>query len=319
MKKLFSTLICLLAVLCSASASYSFTYVTNSSTGTAKVIKCTGDVSGVIEIPEKTTISGKEYIVTAVEGNVFQKCKEITEIQLPNTITAIGGSAFAFCTNLTKINIPTSLEALAGNIFECCTSLTMVELPSNILRINQYAFKGCINLKTLVIYNSTSVVQYNNGILIGCNKALQIYVMPSLLETYKSDSNWKSHNIVTLYTVNGLNSVSNGTVTADKPAYLPGSTAEFTITPKANYKISKVTINGKDVTSQVVNGLLSYSNVSQDITIAVTFEQYSYATPVKNITTTEQDLGKIYNLMGQEVDGDYKGIVISNGRKYLKR
>ncbi len=41
--------------------------------------------------------------------------------------------------------------------------------------------------------------------------------------------------------------------------------------------------------------------------------------PVENVEFTKDDSGKIYNLQGVEVGESYKGIVIKNGKKYIKR
>jgi hypothetical protein len=39
---------------------------------------------------------------------------------------------------------------------------------------------------------------------------------------------------------------------------------------------------------------------------------------IKTITAKESD-APVYNLRGQRVDNNYKGIVIKNGKKHLKR
>ena len=40
-------------------------------------------------------------------------------------------------------------------------------------------------------------------------------------------------------------------------------------------------------------------------------------TAINNVVRTVND-GKLYNVLGIEVDEDYKGVVIRNGQKFLK-
>ena len=55
-----------------------------------------------------------------------------------------------------------------------------------------------------------------------------------------------------------------------------GSSQSFTITPETYYRILSVIVDGQDVTSQLVDGVYSFANVTADHTIAVTFEIITY-------------------------------------------
>ena len=43
------------------------------------------------------------------------------------------------------------------------------------------------------------------------------------------------------------------------------------------------------------------------------------ATGIESVQTQQLQNGAIYNLAGQKVGNDYKGIVIKNGKKYLMK
>ena len=72
------------------------------------------DDQGKIVIPEKVTLDGKTYTVTAIAANAFKNNTRLTELTIPATVTTIGLGAFAGCTNLQAIYVlapqPISLE-----------------------------------------------------------------------------------------------------------------------------------------------------------------------------------------------------------------
>ena len=78
-----------------------------------------------------------------------EACKNLTTVELPESLTHIGGYAFANCSKLKTINIPDSLTKIYNNAFENCTSLTRIDF-SNCTAVEQLwcdDFKGCTNLE----------------------------------------------------------------------------------------------------------------------------------------------------------------------------
>ena len=53
--------------------------------------------SGDIVIPQTVEISGDTYIVTAIADYAFRGCKDVTSINIPNTVTSFGAYAMAGC------------------------------------------------------------------------------------------------------------------------------------------------------------------------------------------------------------------------------
>lgn len=73
-----------------------------------------------------------------------------------------------------------------------------------------------------------------------------------------------------------VNKTGEGTVTSSADTVIKGGSVDFTITPANGWSIKSVTLNGVDVKSQVgANGKLTISNVTEDITLNVVFEQAS--------------------------------------------
>ncbi len=57
-------------------------------------------------IPSSITFESEEYIVTSIGDSAFYNCRELTSVNIPNTITSIGEAAFDGCTSLTNTLAP---------------------------------------------------------------------------------------------------------------------------------------------------------------------------------------------------------------------
>ena len=62
------------------------------------------------------------------------------------------------------------------------------------------------------------------------------------------------------------------------------------------------------------NGTYTFEMPAAPVTVSATFRE-AIATGVENINVATAKRGQRYNLMGQPVGNDYKGIVIEDGRK----
>ena len=74
--------------------------------------------------------------ITHVEDAAFSKCKDLRNVQLPNTVQTIGGHAFEYCTGLTTFTLPSNLNPTD---------------PDDQL-VNGFGdapFRGCSNLKSI--------------------------------------------------------------------------------------------------------------------------------------------------------------------------
>ena len=74
--------------------------------------------------------------ITHIEDAAFSKCKDLTSIQLPNTVQTLGGHAFEYCEGLTTFTLPSALNPTPNENgtagfgdapFRGCTSLKSIE------------------------------------------------------------------------------------------------------------------------------------------------------------------------------------------------
>ncbi|MDE7453072.1 MAG: leucine-rich repeat domain-containing protein, partial [Clostridia bacterium] len=113
---------------------------------TASVYCQSNTLKGEIKVP--TSIEYKEfnYNVTSLSSCAFFFCKQISSIELPNTVAVIGESAFYHCNILKEIIIPHGVTEIKGGTFTECYNLETVTLPRSLTSLETGAFRHCEKL-----------------------------------------------------------------------------------------------------------------------------------------------------------------------------
>ena len=130
--------------------------------------------------------------VTSIGSYAFQDCSSLTSVSLPE-VTRIDSYAFYSCSGPTGLYFPkvTSIDTYS---FQNCANLTEVEFPE-ITSIGRNAFNGCSNLTTIYVGTNTSTVCTLSSIsaFTNCTNLTSIYVPLSLVDSYKSATNWSNY------------------------------------------------------------------------------------------------------------------------------
>lgn len=152
--------------------------------------------------------------VTSIASNVFRDNTIIEEVTFPNVVT-INRVAFYNATNLKRINFPNvvnildqafsncssieklilpSAEVLGGQIFRGCSKLKLI-YSKNVKSINNATFADCPSIEAFVVDTNTiptlnANAFTNSGI---ANKTGFIYVQDTLVENFKSSTNWSTY------------------------------------------------------------------------------------------------------------------------------
>ncbi len=178
------------------------------------------EVPEIFEIPDSVIYIGgsglayctsKEIILPpnlkVISGSVFEGCKNITTLDIPNTVETIGGAnTFYGCTNLQEVNIPSSCEFLVCNATygECesiisaevggdrigrhtfynCYELENIVIREGITMVETWAFSNCPKLKKIVLPESLTIL--NHGIFKSCS-GLEEVVLPDGLTDVPND------------------------------------------------------------------------------------------------------------------------------------
>lgn len=125
------------------------------------------EYSGDVVIPSTVSYNGTTYRVTAIGQSAFQECRNLTSIEIPNTVTTIGNYSFERCYSLRDIDIPNSVTTIGGAAFYNCTGLTSVSIGNSVTSIYSNTFYKCTSLTSLTI--GSSVTSIESAAFSGCN------------------------------------------------------------------------------------------------------------------------------------------------------
>jgi hypothetical protein len=75
-----------------------------------------------------------------IEAQVFQRCSQLTTVQLHEGLEEIGRGAFCGCTNLRAILILPSISVIDRGAFGSFTKLETVELRGELVKIRDLGY-----------------------------------------------------------------------------------------------------------------------------------------------------------------------------------
>lgn len=88
---------------------------------------------------------------TSVPQRMFDSCKKLTEVTLPESIEVISASAFADCVSLKDIGELPTLKKVETCAFSGCRELTRIYIGSEDTTITAGTYYGCDTLVEVVI------------------------------------------------------------------------------------------------------------------------------------------------------------------------
>lgn len=118
--------------------------------------------------------------VTVIGDNVFNGCKVLSSVTIPETVTKIDNYAFCNCISLRSLTIPKGVKTIVNGAFHGCTSLKTVSIPEGVTMLgtdyNSYggAFEGCTSLESVTIPKSTAII--GNSAFYGCTKLKSVTI-----------------------------------------------------------------------------------------------------------------------------------------------
>ena len=123
--------------------------------------------------------------ITSIGSNAFAGFKNVTEIEIPNTVQYIGSKAFND-TALSAVRIPASIMKIGNRAFGNCKNLVYVQFETasakargikgtralSDVEIGAFAFENCVNLASVDL--PASVTELGTGAFTGCSTLTEV-------------------------------------------------------------------------------------------------------------------------------------------------
>ena len=108
--------------------------------------------------------------ITMIGENAFGFCRDLTSIDIPESVTKIENDAFQYCYGLQNIYIPNSVTSIGRSAFLYC-DLKEIVIPNNVTSIGAYALCGC-SIQGITIPNG--VTDIADGLFKQCSQLTNV-------------------------------------------------------------------------------------------------------------------------------------------------
>ena len=204
-KTLFTLALLLMAFMAHAATLINGIYYNlDSSTKTAEVTYGNNKYTGAVSIPSTVSYEGYSYRVTSIGYYTFYCCRNLTSVNIANSVTNIGEMSFRLCSSLTSISIPNNVAFIGRYAFYGCSSLISVIIGNGVKTIEDYTFYSCTSLSSVSIGNGvTSIGEYAFS---GCKKLTSITI-PNSVKSLESCAFEYCSSLSSVIIGNGLTSM----------------------------------------------------------------------------------------------------------------
>ena len=130
--------------------------------------------------------------VSSIGSYAFWGCSSLVQVAL-NKCKFVEDYAFTDCHKMSSIGSTPLIEYIGNKAFMECSALTSINIPMCSF-IGDNAFASCYSLKTITVGTNLLKTCYLGGssVFYNCSALTSIYVPASLVNAYKSATNWSS-------------------------------------------------------------------------------------------------------------------------------
>lgn len=89
--------------------------------------------------------------VTNVGEYSFYYCREVTSVEMPDSVIKIGQGAFMHCDALTEVKWGSDVQTIETLAFSSCESLEELTIPEGVTTVDEMAFTFCSSLKEITL------------------------------------------------------------------------------------------------------------------------------------------------------------------------
>lgn len=159
------------------------------------ISKYTGS-STDIKIPE----TFDNYKVTVIGRSVFNN-KNITSVEMPDTIKEVQDYAFSSNRELKSVKLSKNLQIIGTNAFFNCSALESIELPATLKEIGVYAFSAA-GLKSVTIPQSNTLSKLDRFVFYQCQQLTEV-TLPATITNIADDTFADCPNKITINAPSG--------------------------------------------------------------------------------------------------------------------
>ena len=228
----------------------------------------------------------------SMDSEVFKDCINITSIKINEGCAVVGSQAFAGCTKLASVEIPNSVTTLGSSAFSNCKALVYATIGSGVRIISDYAFNGCAALEKVAIGSKVTKIGFRA--FYGCeimnsftcastevpsaegesfsHYNAVLFVPASAVDAYKEDKVWGKFNRIETLATQAYLIIKQGSLGAVKIAVTSGESYVCNIEPAGSAKVTRVTYNGTDVTSQLANNTYTIPSLIGEGELVITYD-----------------------------------------------
>ena len=228
--------------------------------------------------------------VTGIGSYAFENCKNLSSVEIGNTVQKIGEGAFSNCLTLKSVTIPSSVDTIAYGAFWWCPDLDTVYFEGNAPEMGDEIFHN-MSLTAYYVANDktwTSAKRGNYGGHVtwktwyGNREEGSIYVDPMNLGEISVNNKGKGYSWYTLTDAKG------SPITDTEIEYTIGSTCKITKTnARGEFAVASPTVT-KDTEFTVkitTKDARPLKNASQSFSVKVTTLSYSSEYTLSNSIT----------------------------------
>lgn len=95
---------------------------------------------------------------TSIPSYACAACRELTKVNIPETVTSIGDNAFTYCIKLVELTIPETVESIGTSAFNGIAAKRL-RIPKNVKTIRTSAFVNCKNVEE-IYYDALSIPDF---------------------------------------------------------------------------------------------------------------------------------------------------------------
>ena len=149
--------------------------------------------------------------ITAINDEIFSGYKNLSYVELPESLVKIGTKAFYNCINLSSIILPDFLNVIKSEAFYGCRTLESIVISVGVQEIGSGVFSRCENLKEITVNEENTNYKSIDGVLYSNNiSELVLYPMEKKEEKFSVPESVKQIHMEAFYGQKHLKEITIG-------------------------------------------------------------------------------------------------------------